>query len=302
MSGKGLNKLAFGQLLSVLQASTGLINMFLNDYIGVNIPILQAALTYSLLTLLFLVSPDSKGKWEFTFLGFDKLSRSVLAALIGAAVFDVLASWMIVACFARLQLSLVILLLGWSTPASLLFNHFWNPRKYTKAQYFGIVLALASIILYFGSMAVFTAPLWYLLLGSGAAVAYAASNNFQEFACSRVSSSQFLFCLGGVGAGLSLSALAFADDLAVFFKAFDVLVAGMVALYVTLLTCFYCLIPVYLRKNSAVSFNLSLLSANFMGCAVEALVKGIPEWKLILAVAGLTAGLLIFYLNEADVE
>lgn len=306
----GWQRLAFGQLLSLLQASTGVINALLQEKRGVNAPVLQAALTYTLLAAICC----------FNWRNLKTESRrsqptppTATAALVGAAVFDVLGSWMIVAAFAGLHLSQVILLLGLSTPASLAISHCWNPqqRRLTWTQMAGIGVALSCIVLYCGSSGVttvLTASRWHLLLGVGAALCYASSNNCQECACAHVSSHQFLLWLGSIGAALSwpcllsLSLSLRRDELLSLQRA-DSLVFVLLAGYVAVLASFYALIPVYLRRyGSAVSFNLSLLTANLIGGVAECLLLrgGRVEWKAMAAIGGLCIGLVIFYANEPD--
>lgn len=295
-SSSSLKRLAFGQLLSCLQAASGVINALLKERKGVNVPILQAALTYSLLAVLF---------WRHRGVPIESALRR---PLLGAVVFDVVASWMIVAAFDGLQLGQVILLLGLSTPSSMLFNHFWNPRPYTWSQLSGIGVALACIAVYWGGgmWTLSGASKLYLLLGAGAAVSYAASNNFQEFTCTRLSSGQFLFWLGAGGSVLSCASLFLFNPREFSAAVVDWLVVGLVGAYVLVLASFYALIPVYLRGwGSAVSFNLSLLSANLIGAVGEGwMVQGNERvsWELMTAIGGLSAGLIIFYVNDPNDE
>ena len=289
-----LKRLGFGQLLSLLQATTGIINALLQEHRKVNAPLLQAALTYTTLALIF-----SK---------HHRLPVKGRIPLMGAAVFDVLASWMIVAAFGGLELSQVILLLGLSTPSAMLFNHFWKPRSYSLMQLSGIIVVLACVGVYYGSaVSVSKAHLPYMVMGALAALSYAASNSFQECACTCLSSGQFLFWLGATGSLLSWLAFLMVGreelvSVTVAVKV-DWMIFGLLAGYVLTLSTFYSLIPVYLRENSAVAFNLSLLSANLVGAVGECFIVGrAVRWELMGAIGGLSVGLVIFYLGGSETE
>lgn len=296
--GERLRVFAFGQVMSMILAATGVINALLANWQHVNAPSLQAVLTYTALTAVFLKhrSLPQKGR----------------LALAGAIVFDIAANWMIVKAFAGLSLMQIILLQGLSTPASLLFSHFWQPRSYTRWQLWGIGVALISIVAYCGGSVVFLGGDWpagwwvYWCLGGGAALAYAASNNFQECAAKQIEAETFLFWLGAGGGSISMAILLlFGRGEVVQPGLFSLMSGLLIAAYVIVLAGFYSLIPVYLAKHSAVSFNLSLLTASFFAILGEYFIiarkdAGISSLPVIAAIVGVNAGLVMFYLNDKD--
>lgn len=298
MIGDKLRVFAFGQAMSLILAATGVINALLSCWQDVNAPSLQAVLTYSALAAVFHRhrSLPEKGR----------------GALLGAIVFDIAANWMIVKAFAGLSLMQIILLQGLSTPASLLFSHFWQPRSYSRMQLWGIGVALISIVGYCVGSVVFLGGAWpagwwvYWCLGGGAAVSYAASNNFQECAAKQIEAQNFLFWLGAGGGCISAVILvAFGRGELVQVGLFSLMSVMLIGAYVIVLAGFYSLIPVYLRKHSAVSFNLSLLTASFFAILGEYFIVArrgwdVSSWPVVGAIVGVNVGLVMFYLNDKD--
>ena len=304
-----LKKYAFGQLLSLILASTGLINGWMNERLALNIPAIQAALTYTLiligsLSYHFFIA-NVKSNPSQTFRSLVTLMSKHKYIMLGAVLFDVTANWLVVKAFSELQLPEVMVFSGLSTPVAITLAWLWTrPRPiYTRMQIMGVFMALAAIVLYFfvsgirssGSVQGITCAVF-------SAIAYAASNNFQERVAQEMSAVEFLIGLGSIGSSVawlitSGSWQEFRDLGSVLGN--DLRAIGLIGLYACVLSSFYLLIPVYMSKHSAVSFNFSLLTANFFGIIASWLLLNstYSNW-LYLSVALINFGLLIYYVGE----
>ena len=304
-----LKKFAFGQLLSLILASTGLINGWMYERMGLNNPSIQAALTYTLiligsLSYHFFIAKNQSSTSE-TFKSLRDLMKMHKYIMLGAVLFDVSANWLVVKAFSELQLPEVMVFSGLSTPISIIIAWSWTrPRpKYTRMQIIGVTLALSAIIIYFFVSGVRRAgSILAISYAVASAIAYASSNYFQEMVAKVMNADEFLVGLGSVGSLTSwLISLGnweeFKDLGSVLGK--DLRIIGVIGLYAIVLSSFYLLIPVYLSKHSAVSFNFSLLTANFFGIIASWLIlnSSYSNW-LYLSIIMINFGLLIYYIGE----
>lgn len=311
-----LKEYAFGQLLSLILASTGLINGWMNERMALNIPAIQAALTYSLilvgsLSYHFFIANDRSDASK-TLRSLTGLMKSHKYIILGAVMFDVAANWLVVKAFSDLQLPEVMVFSGLSTPVSIALAWMWtDPRpKYTRMQILGVFLALSAIALYFFKSGVrSTGTVIGITYAVSSAIAYAVSNNFQEKVSKVMSPVEFLIGLGSIGSSVAwLVTLGswrqeFGDLIKVLGNDFRII--GLIGLYAAVLSSFYFLIPVYMSKHSAVSFNFSLLTANFFGIIASWLIldssSSYSNW-LYLSIALINFGLLIYYIGEEETQ
>ncbi len=300
---KSLQKYAFGQLLSAILAVTGLINGWLFEVKALNIPAMQAALTYTLILVgssLYLLSERKRSA------SLLDLMMKYRAILLGSVLFDVAANWLVVKAFSELKIPEVMVFSGLSTPAAIAMAWLWTrPRpKYTRLQVMGVLMALSAIFFYFyltQQDEMMTRSVTGIVCAVLSAFAYAASNNFQERVSHVMRPVEFLFGLGSIGSLVAwLSFFASFDEIALLPKILnDFSVLVLVFLYAVILSSFYLLIPVYMSKHSAVSFNFSLLTANFLGIIGSwFLLKATYSNWLYMSVALINFGLLIYYIGE----
>lgn len=311
---KSLQKYAFGQILSTILAATGLINGWLFEVKGLNIPAMQAALSYTLILTgssfyLFSESRKVNGK-ENGKLSLYGLMMKYKFILLGSVLFDVAANWLVVKAFSELKIPEVMVFSGLSTPTAIVMALIWTrPRpKYTRLQVTGVFIALMAIFFYFylSQKDVMTRSVMGILCAVLSAFAYAASNNFQERVAQVIRPVEFLFGLGLIGSLISWLVVGISfDEIEVFyegiFKDFSVLI--LVFLYSLILSSFYLLIPVYMSRHSAVSFNFSLLTANFLGIIGSwfLLQASYSNW-LYMSVVLINFGLLLYYFGEETTQ
>jgi drug/metabolite transporter (DMT)-like permease len=311
---KSLQKYAFGQILSTILAATGLINGWLFEVKGLNIPATQAALTYTLILIgssIYLFSESRKVKVaESGKLSLYSLMMKYKRILLGSVLFDVAANWLVVKAFSELKIPEVMVFSGLSTPAAIVMALIWTrPRpKYTRLQVTGVISALMAIFFYFylSQKDAMTRSVMGIVCAVFSAFSYAASNNFQERVAQVMRPVEFLFGLGSIGSLISWLVVCVSfDEVETFFKSIfdDFSVLIFVFVYGTILSSFYLLIPVYMSKHSAVSFNFSLLTANFLGIFGSWLLleASYSNW-LYMSVALINFGLLLYYFGEETTQ
>ena len=301
---KSLQKYAFGQLLSAILAATGLINGWLFEKKTLNIPAVQAALTYSLI----LVGSSVYLILEGGVFGFMKEYKGIL---LGAALFDVAANWLVVKAFSELKIPEVMVFSGVSTPAAILMALIWSHPahrpKYTHIQIMGILIALTAILFYFwiSQRDVMTESVMGIGCALFSAIAYAASNNFQERVAQVMRPVEFLFGLGSIGslAAWSIVLVCGRHEVEQVSKlvSTDWTVVALIILYAIILSSFYFLIPVYMSRHSAVSFNFSLLTANFLGIMASwwLLDATYSKWVYVCILV-INGGILLYYIGEEE--
>lgn len=301
---RSLQKYAFGQVLSIILASTGLINGWLFEIKNLNIPAVQAALTYSLILVgsllyLWMIKPQKTGTVA--------LLRKHKGILLGSVLFDVAANWLVVKAFSELKMAEVMVFSGLSTPAAILLACMWTrPRpKYTRMQGTGVLIAMTAIAFYFyisqSDHTSMTNSVTGIMCAICSAVAYAASNNFQERVAQAMQPVEFLLGLGLIGSLISWIIVlgSYGEVTMLVDKLNDYSVLILISLYAMVLSSFYLLIPVYMSRHSAVSFNFSLLTANFLGIIGSwwLLEASYSSW-LYVSVVFINLGLLLYYAGE----
>jgi hypothetical protein len=318
-------KYAFGQGLSVILATTGLINGWLVEKQGLNIPALQAALTYTLILVgsIFYISLMGRGDREASPIEEGELKemnkdssmfcllRKHSKILFGAVLFDVAANWLVVKAFSELKLPEVMVFSGLSTPATLLMAFMWSPTrpKFASIQLVGMGVALSAIVFYsvLTIRGEFTGSAVGISCAVFSAFAYAASNHFQERVAHVMAPVEFLLGLGLLGSLLAWMGVAFSfQEIGMFIEVCSGgggghwwSVVGVVLLYGIVLSSFYLLIPVYMSRHSAVSFNFSLLTANFLGILGSWMLLQAEYSKWLYAtVIFVNFGLLLYYFGE----
>lgn len=301
---KSLQKYIFGQLLSVILAATGLINGYLFQAKNLNIPALQAAFTYILILVgstVYLLT-ERKRKQSIT-----SLMRNYFGILMGSVLFDVAANWLVVKAFSELKIPEVMIFSGISTPAAIVMALIWSQPsqrpRFTRLQVMGVLLALTAIIFYFfaSQQDAMTRSFMGIACAVSSAISYAASNNFQERVAQVMRPVDFLFGLGSIGSIVTwIIVLVSVGEVEQIFKLTDdVNLFLLIGLYSIILSSFYFLIPVYMSKHSAVSFNFSLLTANFLGIMASwwLLQASYSNW-LYISVVLINVGLLAYYIGE----
>lgn len=315
MFGQSLRKYFFGQVMSAILAVTGLINGWLVEKKNLNIPAVQSAYTYTLILIgsLFYLLVErrikkSKSVSKVSTLDLLKTHKNIL---LGSVLFDVAANWLVVKAFSELKLPEVMIFSGLSTPVAIFIAWIWNTPtpKYNQIQMTGVISALLSIIFYF-YMTVnvngekFTNSISGVMFAVSSAVAYAASNNFQERVAQVLRPIEFLLALGCLGSLISwifvFVNFGEVETIFQFHFFFDYQIWLLITIYALILSSFYFLIPVYMSRHSAVSFNFSLLTANFLGILGSwfLLQAEYSKW-LYVSVILINLGLLTYYIGES---
>ena len=109
-------KFAFGQALSLILASTGVINGWMYEKEAVNIPSVQAALTYTLIMIGSVSYHFLFAEARVPVIDLMKMHKYIM---LGAVLFDVAANWLVVKAFSELQIPEVMVFSGLSTPVSI---------------------------------------------------------------------------------------------------------------------------------------------------------------------------------------
>lgn len=309
---KSIQKYIFGQILSVILAATGLINSWLSERKGINIPAMQAAFTYTLIlagSTAYLLIEHLRNRDRKESISVFSLMQKFKGILVGSVLFDVAANLLVVKAFSELKLPEVMVFSGLSTPTAICLALIWSkpPRpKYTRLQITGVLIALSSILFYFyvSQRDTLTKSFVGITCAVLSAIAYAASNNFQEQVAQVMRPVEFLFGLGLIGSMAAWLIVVFSSqEFSQMTTLADFSVVSLIICYSIILSSFYFLIPVYMSKHSAVSFNFSLLTANFLGIIGSwfLLQASYSNW-LYISIILINVGLLIYYIGEESSE
>nr|XP_020454264.1 solute carrier family 35 member F2-like isoform X1 [Monopterus albus] len=259
-----LKTIVMGQVLSVLICGTAVSCQYLVDA-GVETPMLQSFLNYSLLLLVFTTNLSTR-KDERNLLQILKTKwwKYLLMALA-----DVEANYAVVKAYQFTTLTSIQLLDCFVIPVLMLLSWVFLKTRYRAGHFVAVMVCL------FGVGAMIGADILagrdqgstsHVALGDGlvllSAVLYAVSNVCQEYTVKNLSIIEFLGLMGLFGTLISGIQLAVLETHAVAAIKWDLYISMLFAIYALCMFALYSLMPVVVKMTSATAVNLSLLTSD----------------------------------------
>ncbi|XP_061667920.1 solute carrier family 35 member F1 [Syngnathoides biaculeatus] len=257
--------LALGQVLSLLVCAIGLTSKYLADDFHASTPVFQSFLNYILLFLVYtttlavrqgegnLLAILKQSWWKYMILGFIDIEANYL--ILKAYQYTTLPSVQLLDCFVIP----VVLLLSW----------FFLLVRYKAVHIVGTVLCLLGIGCMVGADILLgrqeshgEQKLFGDLLVLGGATLYGISNVCEEFIVKNLSRVEFLGMMGLFGSffsGIQLAIMEHKELLKIPWNwQIGLLYMGFSAFMFSL----YSFMPLVMKKTSATSINLSILTAD----------------------------------------
>uniref|UniRef100_A0A3Q2ZCF2 Solute carrier family 35 member F1 n=1 Tax=Hippocampus comes TaxID=109280 RepID=A0A3Q2ZCF2_HIPCM len=257
--------LAFGQVLSWLICAIGLTSKYLADDFHANTPVFQSFLNYILLFLVYtttLAVRQGEGNllailkqrwWKYMILGF----------------IDIEANYLILKAYQYTTLSSVQLLDCFVIPVVLLLSWFFLLVRYKFIHVVGTLLCLMGIgcmvgadILLGPQQALGEQKLFGDLLVLGGATLYGISNVCEEFIVKNLSRVEFLGMIGLFGSFFSGIQLAIMEHKELLKVPWDWQIGLLYVGFSAFMFSLYSFMPLVMKRTSAASINLSLLTAD----------------------------------------
>ncbi|KAB0394295.1 hypothetical protein E2I00_005705 [Balaenoptera physalus] len=248
-----LISVALGQVLSLLICGISLTSKYLSEDFHANTPVFQSFLNYILLFLVYtttlavrqgeenLLAILRRRWWKYMILGLIDLEANYL--VVKAYQYTTLTSIQLLDCFVIP----VVILLSW----------FFLLIRYKAVHFLGIIVCILGM----GCMAG-ADVLVGRHQGAGGATLYGISNVWEEYIIRTLSRVEFLGMIGLFGAFFSGIQLAIMEHKELLKVPWDWQIG---LLYVGFSACMfglYSFMPVVIKKTSATSVNLSLLTAD----------------------------------------
>ncbi|KAI1895711.1 hypothetical protein AGOR_G00109060 [Albula goreensis] len=260
-----LLSLALGQVLSLLVCGIGLTSKYLAEDFHANTPVFQSFLNYILLFLVYtttlavrqgeenLLAILKRRWWKYMILGLIDIEANFL--LIKAYQYTTLTSVQLLDCF----ILPVVLLLSW----------FFLLVRYKAVHYVGVTVCLMGVACMVGADMLVGRQqglgdhklLGDLLVLAGATL-YGISNVCEEFIVKNLSRVEFLGMIGLFGSFFSGIQLAVVEHKELLKVRWDWQIG---LLYIGFSACMfglYSFMPVVIKRTSAATVNLSLLTAD----------------------------------------
>ncbi|XP_073931785.1 solute carrier family 35 member F1 isoform X1 [Castor canadensis] len=260
-----LISVALGQVLSLLVCGIGLTSKYLSEDFHANTPVFQSFLNYILLFLVYtttlavrqgeenLLAILRRRWWKYMILGLIDLEANYL--MVKAYQYTTLTSVQLLDCFVIP----VVILLSW----------FFLLIRYKAVHFIGIVVCILGMGCMVGADVLVGRhqgagenKLVGDLLVLGGATLYGISNVWEEYIIRTLSRVEFLGMIGLFGAFFSGIQLAIMEHKELLKVPWDWQIG---LLYVGFSACMfglYSFMPVVIKKTSATSVNLSLLTAD----------------------------------------
>ncbi|XP_017813860.1 solute carrier family 35 member F1 isoform X2 [Papio anubis] len=260
-----LISVALGQVLSLLICGIGLTSKYLSEDFHANTPVFQSFLNYILLFLVYtttlavrqgeenLLAILRRRWWKYMILGLIDLEANYL--VVKAYQYTTLTSIQLLDCFVIP----VVILLSW----------FFLLIRYKAVHFIGIVVCILGMGCMVGADVLVGRhqgagenKLVGDLLVLGGATLYGISNVWEEYIIRTLSRVEFLGMIGLFGAFFSGIQLAIMEHKELLKVPWDWQIG---LLYVGFSACMfglYSFMPVVIKKTSATSVNLSLLTAD----------------------------------------
>nr|XP_020467164.1 solute carrier family 35 member F1 isoform X2 [Monopterus albus] len=257
--------LALGQVLSLLICAISLISKYLANDFHANTPVFQSFLNYILLFLVYtttLAVRQGEGNllailkqrwWKYMILGF----------------IDIEANYLALKAYQHTTLSSVQLLDCFVIPVVLLLSWFFLLVRYKAVHFVGVGLCLLGIgcmvgadILLGRQQGFGEQKLFGDLLVLGGATLYGISNVCEEFIVKNLSRVEFLGMMGLFGSFFSGIQLAIMEHKELLKVPWDWQIGLLYVGFSAFMFILYSFMPVVVKRTSATSVNLSLLTAD----------------------------------------
>nr|XP_019947224.1 PREDICTED: solute carrier family 35 member F1-like isoform X2 [Paralichthys olivaceus] len=256
--------LALGQVLSLLICAISLISKYLADDFNANTPVFQSFLNYILLFLVYTTTLAVRQEGNLLAILKQRWWKYMILGLI-----DIEANYLVLKAYQYTTLSSVQLLDCFVIPVVLLLSWFFLLVRYKAAHFVGAGLCLLGIgcmvgadILLGRQQGLGEQKLFGDLLVLGGATLYGISNICEEFIVKNLSRVEFLGMMGLFGSFFSGIQLAIMEHKELLKVSWDWQIGLLYVGFSAFMFGLYSFMPVVLKRTSATSVNLSLLTAD----------------------------------------
>lgn len=260
--------LALGQVLSLLVCAIGLTSKYLADDFHANTPVFQSFLNYILLFLVYTTTlAVRQGEGNLLAILKQRWWKYMILGLI-----DIEANYLVLKAYQYTTLSSVQLLDCFVIPVVLLLSWFFLLVRYKAVHFVGAGLCLLGVgcmvgadILLGRQQGLGEQKMFGDLLVLGGATLYGISNVCEEFIVKNLSRVEFLGMMGLFGSFFSGIQLAIVEHKELLKVPWDWQIGLFYVGFSTFMFSLYSFLPVVMKRTSAASVNLSLLTADLYG-------------------------------------
>ncbi|XP_037305240.2 solute carrier family 35 member F1 isoform X1 [Pungitius pungitius] len=258
--------LALGQVLSLLICAISLTSKYLAEDFHANTPVFQSFLNYILLFLVYTTTlAVRQGDGNLLAILKQRWWKYMILGLI-----DIEANYLVLKAYQYTTLSSVQLLDCFGIPVVLLLSWFFLLVRYKTVHFVGVGLCLLGVGCMVGADILLgrqqglagEQKLFGDLLVVGGATLYGISNVCQEFIVKNLSRVEFLGMMGLFGSFFSGIQLAIMEHKELLKVPWDWQIGLLYICFSAFMFCLYSFMPVVLKRTSATSVNLSLLTAD----------------------------------------
>ncbi|XP_040907504.1 solute carrier family 35 member F2 [Toxotes jaculatrix] len=259
-----LKTIVMGQVLSLLICGTAVSCQYLANA-GVETPMLQSFLNYTLLLLIYttilVTRKDERGIIQIL------KSRWWTYLVMGLA--DVEANYAVVKAYQFTTLTSIQLLDCFVIPVLMLLSWFILKTRYRLVHFIAVMVCLLGVGAMVGADILAgrdQGSTSDVVLGDGlvllSAALYAVSNMCQEYTVKNLTRVEFLGMMGLFGTVISGIQLVVLETNAVAAIKWDLRIGMLFAVYALCMFALYSFMPVVVKMTSATAVNLSLLTAD----------------------------------------
>ncbi|XP_030261931.1 solute carrier family 35 member F1 [Sparus aurata] len=257
--------LALGQALSLLICAISLTSKYLANDFHANTPVFQSFLNYILLFLVYTTTlAVRQGEGNLLAILKQRWWKYMILGLI-----DIEANYLVLKAYQYTTLSSVQLLDCFIIPVVLLLSWFFLLVRYKTVHFVGTGLCLLGVGCMVGAdVLVGRQPglgeqkLFGDLLVLGGATLYGISNVCEEFIVKNLSRVEFLGMMGLFGSFFSGIQLAIMEHKELLRVPWDWQIGLFYVGFSAFMFSLYSFMPVVMKRTSATSVNLSLLTAD----------------------------------------
>ena len=289
-----LQKIVFGQLISILSVLNGLACVFIENSFNLRIPLLLTFTYYCFLSLLWLYKSDFK---------LSKLKTIYfLIALI-----DSQANFINVYAFTIVQFEYPFIINFLSVIWTIILTYlFIKKYTYTKIQKSGLVISFVGITLtLFCNISLkeinihFIKGFIYCFITS---ILYSVNSILiEKFLDTHDEIFNYFPWIGIIGGGISFIQGMFFGEIQIFFNFFTINAIWMWIVFIITLVSITSISPFFIQKCGASMFNFSLASNIFWSMTIDLLVNynsSIFHFGYLFGFMLVIIGLLFFYSND----
>ncbi|XP_060907342.1 solute carrier family 35 member F1 [Labrus mixtus] len=257
--------LALGQVLSLLICVIGLTSKYLADDFHAHTPVFQSFLNYILLFLVYTTTlAVRQGEGNLLAILKQRWWKYMILGLI-----DIEANYLVLKAYQYTTLSSVQLLDCFVIPVVLLLSWFFLLVRYKAVHFLGAGLCLLGVgcmvgadVLLGRQQGLGEQKLFGDLLVLGGATLYGISNVCEEFIVKNLSRVEFLGMMGLFGSFFSGIQLAIMEHKELLKVSWDWQIGLLYVGFSAFMFSLYSFMPVVIKRTSAASVNLSLLTAD----------------------------------------